>query len=102
MHQGVAFLQYHDAAASDNALKGLNGLKIGDSTLVVQKARPVEAGASSQFGPMSVVVSLANMVTVEQLGDAGVVAEMKEEVGEECGKFGKVVQLAIPTPVRAP
>merc|ERR1719197_1324358 len=83
----LAFLQYNDAASSDNALKGLNGMKIGDSTLIVQKARPVEAGASSPFGPISHVLALSNMVTVDQLDKADFVQEMKEEVKEECAKF---------------
>lgn len=99
LSKGVAIVQFKDAAVTENALKGLNGLKIGDSTLVVQKARPVEAGSPSQFGPMSTVVALANMVAVEKLSEPTEVEEMKQDVREECSRYGTVTKIAIPVPV---
>ena len=47
------------------------------------------------------VLMLTNMVTMAELQDATVVAEIQEDTIDECNKFGAVVTCVIPTPASA-
>ena len=137
--QGIAFLEYADAAATEIAINGLNNMKLGDHSLKVQKASigitqvagvemgvnamSMLAGTTSTDSELSRVLQLLNMVTPDELMDnddyegkrvrtfpssfstyttglgANLIAEIKDDVQEECEKFGTVLGLKIPRPV---
>lgn len=59
---------------------------------------PPPAAASN---PPSHVVFLSDMFEIDELRDDGEFADIEEDVRDECGKFGSVVEVAIPRP-RAP
>ena len=47
------------------------------------------------------MVFLSDMFEIDELRDDGEFADIEEDVRDECGKFGSVVEVAIPRP-RAP
>ncbi|KAF1331587.1 putative Splicing factor u2af large subunit, partial [Globisporangium splendens] len=91
---GNALFEYQDDSAADEALQGLNGLDIGGIPLSVRRA-PQDASAVDET---SVVLKLANMVSVDELKDDEEYADLKEDVEEECKRFGTVVAMEIPRP----
>uniref|UniRef100_K3WLQ8 RRM domain-containing protein n=1 Tax=Globisporangium ultimum (strain ATCC 200006 / CBS 805.95 / DAOM BR144) TaxID=431595 RepID=K3WLQ8_GLOUD len=91
---GNALFEYQDDSAADEALQGLNDLDIGGIPLSVRRA-PQDASAVDET---SVVVKLANMVSVDELKDDEEYADLKEDVEEECKRFGAVVAMEIPRP----
>ncbi|KAF6805761.1 u2 snrnp auxilliary factor [Colletotrichum sojae] len=113
--RGVAFCEYVDPAATDVAIQGLNGMDLGDKKLKVQKASvgvtqvagvemgvaamSMLAGTTSTDSEETRVLQLLNMVTPEELMDNDDYEEIKEDVGEECAKFGQVLDIKIPRPV---
>jgi hypothetical protein len=52
-------------------------------------------------GPPSCVIRLTNMVNVESLKDAQDIADIQEDVSDECQKHGKLEQLVVPGPGEA-
>jgi len=48
--RGFAFVEMQDEAAAQEAIRALNGSKLGDRTLVVTKARPRAARADTGRG----------------------------------------------------
>lgn len=56
------------------------------------------AKTTSQDMETGRVLQLLNMVTVDELLDNDDYEEIKEDIFEECGKFGKVLSLKIPRP----
>ena len=56
------------------------------------------AKTTSQDMETGRVLQLLNMVTVDELLDNDDYEEIVEDVGEECGKFGRVLGLKIPRP----
>ncbi|KAK1600206.1 uncharacterized protein LY79DRAFT_532877 [Colletotrichum navitas] len=113
--RGIAFCEYVDPAATDVAIQGLNGMDLGDKRLKVQKASvgvtqvagvemgvaamSMLAGTTSTDSEETRVLQLLNMVTPEELMDNDDYEEIKEDVQEECAKFGTVLDIKIPRPV---
>lgn len=56
------------------------------------------AKTTSQDMETGRVLQLLNMVTVDELLDNDDYEEIVEDVGEECGKYGRVLSLKIPRP----
>lgn len=112
--RGIAFCEYVDAAATDIAVEGLNGMELGDKHLKVQRAsvgNTQSAGLEMGVNAMSMlagttsdgleegrVLQLLNMVTAEELIDNEDYEEILEDVREECEKYGKVLDIKIPRP----
>ncbi|TYZ58272.1 hypothetical protein PybrP1_007949 [[Pythium] brassicae (nom. inval.)] len=92
---GTAVFEYELAGVADEALQGLNGLDIGGIPLSLRRA-PQDANAA--VAETSDVVKLANMVSIDELNDDDEFSDLKEDVEEECKRFGKVVNLVIPRP----
>lgn len=104
MSKGIAIFEYEDKAQAGLALKGLAGLDLGGKRLSIQEIpahqasmllRPVatasgSTGASEEEGG-SVVIRLQNMLADDT--DAEEVEEIKEEVMDECRKYGNVVSV---------
>ena len=84
-HQGIAFCEYVDPAATENAIENFNGMELGDQRLRVhrasvgvQQASALEmgvnamsmlAGTTSPELEQGRVLQLLNMVTAEELMD---------------------------------
>ncbi|KAJ9156878.1 U2 snRNP auxiliary factor large subunit, partial [Coniochaeta hoffmannii] len=111
--RGIAFCEYVDPAATEVALTGLNGMEIGEKRLVVRKASigvtqvagemsvnamSMLAGTTSTDPDISRVLQLLNMVTPEELMDNDDYEEIKEDVQEECSKYGTILEVKIPRP----
>lgn len=121
---GNALFEYQDDSVADEALQGLDGLDIGGIPLSVRRA-PQDANGLAPVDATSVVVKLvrrstdssadfmqcfltlflsdfcceqANMVSVDELQDDEEFGDLKEDVEEECKRFGAVVAMEIPRP----
>ncbi|KAK9458265.1 hypothetical protein V1511DRAFT_492174 [Dipodascopsis uninucleata] len=112
--KGVAFCEFMDPQVTEIACDGLNGMELGDSVLMVRRActgvqQSISAGLSSistmaelanstsaQTG--SRVLQLLNMILPEDLNDNDEYEDIKEDVIEECSKFGTVMDVKIPRP----
>ncbi|KAI1317901.1 hypothetical protein EDD11_007563 [Mortierella claussenii] len=118
--KGFAFCEYLDPNITDIACQGLNNMMLGEKKLVVQRAsvgssrNQNPAGGANAIalhpnlmlpgaGPTEVVptdvLQLLNMVTPEELEDDDEYKDILEDIREECGKFGQVVDVKIPRPV---
>lgn len=124
--QGFAFAEYVDPEVTDVACQGLSGMELGDRFLVVQRASVGQSGRSNASGshaPTQDVTTLAlrsapnviagaasegqptrvlqmlNMVTPDELVDNQDYEDLLEDIKEECGKFGEILELKIPRPV---
>ncbi|GLJ14101.1 hypothetical protein SUGI_0226030 [Cryptomeria japonica] len=122
--KGYGFCVYQDPAVTDIACAALNGLKMGDKTLTVRRAtassgqpKPDQENVLAQaqqhialqklvlqvgaFGPPEIptkVVCLTQVVSPDELRDDDEFEEILEDMREECGKHGSVVNLVIPRP----
>ncbi|KAJ5191408.1 uncharacterized protein N7498_010393 [Penicillium cinerascens] len=112
--RGIAFCEYVDPAATPIAVEGLNGMELGDRHLKVSRASigttqasgldmgvnamSMFAKTTSQDMETGRVLQLLNMVTVDELLDNEDYEEIKEDIFEECSKFGKILGLKIPRP----
>ncbi|KAH9145486.1 hypothetical protein AeRB84_010617 [Aphanomyces euteiches] len=106
---GSALFEYEDDSVTEAAMNGLNGLDLGGHVVVVQRAskqgtlpkynpnKKVEEKAEEEEKPTP-VIQLGNMVQASELEDDDEFADLKEDIEEECNKFGKVVALEIPRP----
>ncbi|KTW29264.1 hypothetical protein T552_01219 [Pneumocystis carinii B80] len=111
--KGFAFCEYVDPNVTDIACEGLNGMELGDKTLVVKRASigSRQKSISTSGGGISSITMLAeeeghfrptrilqmfNMVTPEELQDDDEYEEISEDIREECSKYGKVLDLKIP------
>ncbi|ORZ21824.1 hypothetical protein BCR41DRAFT_350084 [Lobosporangium transversale] len=118
--KGFAFCEYLDPNITDIACQGLNNMMLGEKKLVVQRAsvgssrNQNPAGGANAIalhpnlmlpgvGPTEVVptnvLQLLNMVTPEDLEEDQDYEEIVEDVRDECGKFGQVIDIKIPRPV---
>ena len=123
-HKGFAFLEYVDEKVTDRAIKGLNGLEIGDKKLRVQRAtvgqktpqqqkastKPVNTGflnnvPSEKKIPIpafsmtpSRVVQFLNILTPEDLIDDEEYESIREDIMNVCNTFGEVLEIKIPRP----
>jgi len=108
--KGYAFAEYRDPSVTKSAIHGLDGLQVGDRRITVRVA---DSGISSntptsvmrQLGlerktaiPPSEIVCFLQMVTEADLKDTGEYNGICEDVREEAGKFGKVINIIIPRP----
>ncbi|KAF0696631.1 Aste57867_12612 [Aphanomyces stellatus] len=104
---GSALFEYEDDNVTEAAMNGLNGLDLGGQEVVVQRAS--KQGTLPKYNPNkqaeedakpkpTVVIQLGNMVQASELEDDEEFADLKEDIEEECNKFGKVVALEIPRP----
>ncbi|KAK3330802.1 hypothetical protein B0H66DRAFT_572754 [Apodospora peruviana] len=112
--RGIAFLEYADPSVTAVAIQGLHGMQLGEHSLKVQKASvgitqvagemgvnamSMLAGTTSMEPDVSRVLQLLNMVTPDELMDNDDYEEIRDDVQEECEKFGKILSLKIPRPV---
>ncbi|KAF9208149.1 U2 small nuclear RNA auxiliary factor 2 [Haplosporangium sp. Z 27] len=118
--KGFAFCEYLDPNITDIACQGLNNMMLGEKKLVVQRAsvgssrNQNPAGGANAIalhpnlmlpgaGPTEVVpttvLQLLNMVTPEELEDDQEYEDIVEDIRDECGKFGQVVEIQIPRPI---
>ncbi|KAF9151020.1 U2 small nuclear RNA auxiliary factor 2, partial [Mortierella sp. AD010] len=118
--KGFAFCEYLDPNITDIACQGLNNMMLGEKKLVVQRAsvgssrNQNPAGGANAIalhpnlmlpgaGPTEVVpttvLQLLNMVTPEELEDDQEYEDILDDIRDECGKFGRVVDVKIPRPV---
>jgi len=113
--KGFAFCEYADTSVTDQACVGLNGMQLGDKKLIVQRAKVGTRGGTDNApvqiqvpglnvmqgsGPATEVLCLMNMITPEELEDEEEYEDILEDVKEECGKYGEVVSMEIPRPIR--
>ncbi|XP_076894371.1 splicing factor U2af large subunit A-like [Bidens hawaiensis] len=115
--KGYAFCVYQDLSVTDIACWALDGVKLGDKTLTVRRANhgqihPNAFSLSQQqmalqgltleplaIGtPLTKILSLAEMVTEEELIDDVEYEDLLEDIKIECGKFGSLVNVVIPRP----
>nr|XP_018629068.1 splicing factor U2af large subunit A-like isoform X4 [Nicotiana tomentosiformis] len=117
--KGYAFCVYSDVSVTDIACAALNGIKMGDKTLTVRRAsqgtlqpKPEQESilmhAQQQIalqrlmlqpgGPPTKVLCLTNVVSADELKDDEDYEDIVEDMRTECGKFGNLVNLAIPRP----
>ncbi|XP_062154958.1 splicing factor U2af large subunit B isoform X2 [Alnus glutinosa] len=117
--KGYAFCVYQDLSVTDIACAALNGIKMGDKTLTVRRAnqgasqpKPEQENvllhAQQQIAlqklmlqPAAVatkVVCLTQVVSPDELKDDDDYQDILEDMREECGKFGALVNLVIPRP----
>jgi len=112
--KGIAFCEYVDPATTEIAVEGLNAMELGDSTLRVQRASigmkqaagvemgvnamAMMAGTTSVDLEASRVLQLLNMVTPDELLDNEEYEEIKEDIRDECQKFGNLVDMNVPRP----
>ncbi|KAM7252288.1 hypothetical protein ACFE04_024171 [Oxalis oulophora] len=117
--KGYAFCVYQDLSVTDIACAALNGIKMGDKTLTVRRANQgtnqpkpeqedVLLHAQQQIAiqrlmlqPGSAptkVVCLSQVVTVDELRDDDEYEDILEDMRQEGGKFGALVNIAIPRP----
>lgn len=112
LSRGYAFAEYRDHNVTHGAIRGLNGLQVGDRKIVVKIH---DSGMPAGHNPTSVMAELGlgrknsiqpteivcflQMVTEADLIDDTEYSGICEDVREESGKFGQVVELVIPRPV---
>jgi len=110
-NKGFAFAEYRDRNVTQNAIKGLNGLQVGDKRLTLKihdsglpnhtpttVIADLGLGLKSDVSPSEVVCFL-QMVTENDLLDTQEYNEIFEDIREESGKFGPVLDVVIPRPV---
>ncbi|KAH7068504.1 hypothetical protein FB567DRAFT_565214 [Paraphoma chrysanthemicola] len=117
-HRGIAFCEYEDSTSTDNAIEGLNDIALGDSNLKVSRATvgvQQTAGLDGGVGAISMlasasaaenqehsrVICLMNMVTSDELINDEEYDEIKEDIEEECQKYGPIIETKIPRPAGA-
>lgn len=117
-HRGIAFCEYADNEVVDAVIEGLNDITLGDGNLKVSRATvgvQQTAGLDGGVGAISMlasaeaqgnleqsrVVCLMNMVTSDELINDEEYEEIKEDVEEECAKYGPIIETKIPRPAGA-
>ncbi|KAF2277450.1 uncharacterized protein EI97DRAFT_432325 [Westerdykella ornata] len=115
LNRGIAFCEYVNQDTVDAVIEGLNTIALGDKNLKVQRASvgvsqdatldggvsaiSMLAGSKSNGPPEAGrVLVLMNMVTHDELLDKDSYEEIKEEVEEECSKYGRILEVKIPRP----
>ena len=118
--KGFAFFEYVDPAVTDVAIQSLSGMELGDKYLVVQRAsvgaKPGQPSMAELYGTAEIpkpilpatdldrnnsrILLMLNMVVPEELVDDQEYADIYEDIKEECGKYGPVVDLRIPRPIK--
>jgi splicing factor U2AF subunit len=113
--RGIAFMEYAEpSVANRGAIEGLMNADVQGKRIKIAKASigPTQvanfdvgitaiSGLASQAaneGDTSKVVQLLNMVTPEELMDNDDYEEIREDVVDECSKFGTIAEVKIPRP----
>lgn len=112
--KGYGFVVYEDPTASDAAIAGLHGMKMGDRQLTVKPAEGIQRTAQPVAPAVALadgvvqpamftiaaprVVKLIDALKVEELVDDEDYADIVEDMAEELGKYGKVLAVHIPRP----
>ncbi|KAL0856841.1 hypothetical protein Bca101_061995 [Brassica carinata] len=117
--KGYAFCVFQDPSVTDIACAALNGIKMGDKTLTVRRAvqgviqpkpeqEEVLLHAQQQIalqrlmlqpgGTPTKIVCLTQVVTADDLGDDEEYEDIMEDMRQEGGKFGNLVNVVIPRP----
>lgn len=117
LSRGFAFAEYRDHSVTQAAIRGLNGLQVGDRRITVKIHDSGLSQTQTQVGanPANVmqdlgltvketiapteVVCFLQMVTESDLIDNTEYDGILEDVREEAGKFGQVIDLVIPRPM---
>lgn len=117
-HRGIAFCEYSDPDIVDHVIEGLNTIPLGDGNLKVTRATvgmKQQVGIDGGVGAISMlasgnaaedhehsrVICLLNMVTSDELINDEEYEEIKDDVEEECGKYGPILEVKIPRPAGA-
>ncbi|KAJ4878489.1 Splicing factor U2af large subunit B [Raphanus sativus] len=116
---GYAFCVFQDPSVTDIACAALNGIKMGNKTLTVRRAvqgavqpKPEQEDillhAQQQIalqrrmlqpgGTPTKIVCLTQVVTANDLGDDQEYEDIMEDMRQEGGKFGNLVNVVIPRP----
>jgi len=109
--KGYAFANYRDPSVTQTAIRGLNGLQVGDRRIVVKLAESGPQGnpmrVMSDLGlgrqdtvPPSEVVCFLQMVTEADLIDENEYNGIIEDIRDEAAKLGNVCNIVIPRPMR--
>jgi len=112
LNKGYAFAEYRDHNMTQSAIRGLNGLQVGDRRLTLKihdsglsaaEANPARVMVDLGLGvqktvPPSEVVCFLQMVTESDLLDTQEYHEIVEDIRLESGKFGSVIDIVIPRP----
>ncbi|KAB2085953.1 hypothetical protein ES319_A05G432000v1 [Gossypium barbadense] len=117
--KGYAFCVYQDLSVTDIACAALNGIKMGDKTLTVRRAnqgatqpKPEQESvlqhAQEQIalqrlilqpqGVPTKVVCLTQALNVDDLRDDEEYEDIVEDMRQEGGKYGELVNVVIPRP----
>ncbi|CAN8245028.1 unnamed protein product [Cochlearia groenlandica] len=119
--KGYAFCVYQDPSVTDIACAALNGIKMGDKTLTIRRAvqgsiqpkpeqEEILLHAQQQIALQKLmlqpglgvtptkIVCLTQVVTADDLGDDGEYEDIMEDMRQEGGKFGNLVNVVIPRP----
>lgn len=137
--KGYAFFEYLDETVTDKACAGLNGMKLQEKTLLVQRATlgAKHGGSQAMTGQQlqtalganptaaqflnlqissatilsqlpgmiggaahepSSILMLLNLVSPDDLSDQDAIDDLKNDIGEECSKFGTVKSIQVPAP----
>merc|ERR1719285_1453762 len=105
--KGYAFANYRDPTVTQTAIRGLNGLQVGDRRIVVKLAdsgagqNPLRVMSELGLGrqdtvPPSEVVCFLQMVTEADLIDESEYKGIIEDIRDEARKFGTVHDIVIP------
>ncbi|KAE8685992.1 Splicing factor U2af large subunit B [Hibiscus syriacus] len=117
--KGYAFCIYQDLSVTDIACAALNGIKMGDKTLTVRRAnqgttqpKPEQESilqhAQQQIalqrlilqpqGVPTMVVCLTQAISEDDLRDDDEYGDIVEDMRQEGGKYGELVNVVIPRP----
>jgi len=110
--KGYAFANYRDPSVTQTAIRGLNGLQVGDRRIVVKLAdsggpqgnpnRVIgELGLGRQVSVApSEIVCFLQMVTESDLIDENEYNGIIEDIRDEAAKLGNVRNIIIPRPIQ--
>ena len=113
--RGIAFCEYEDGDIVDAVIEGMSTIALGDRNLKAARATvgvQQKIGFDGGVGAISMlagssaadnrersrVICLMNMVTADELINDEEYEEIKEDIEEECGKFGNILGIKIPRP----
>lgn len=114
-HRGIAFCEYVDTEIIEHVIEGLNSIPLGEGTLKVTRATiglqqqiAIDGGVgaismlagsnAADNHEKSRVICLMNMVTPDELLNDDEYDEIKEDIHEECSKYGTILEVKIPRP----
>jgi len=107
LSKGFAFAYYEDEKVTNAAIDGLNGLQIGDKRLIVKRHESCAAFQThSEMKPIineshknqqkTRTLCMLNMVTNEDLIDPFELEDIRNDIHQECSKFGTVLSVVVP------